>query len=195
MNKKGISVSRFVFLSFVMALGITEAKVESEIGFRLGVVDFQQALNGVDEGKSAKEALKVEFEKKQKDLSSREVKLEKAQKELEELNKQAQSGLLKPEAMEKGRKLESSFRKDLEEYTLLRKQTQEEMGGKEAKATQDIIRRLKDVMKDLGREGGFAMVLEANESGLVYAAQHTDLTEKLIQKFNALYKAKKPAKN
>jgi len=163
-------------------------------GLKLAVVDFQKALNSVEEGKSAKAKLKKEFEDKQKDLDARKVKLDKLQTEIEGLQKQMQSGLLKPEQqapiMEKGRKLETDFRKQLEEFTDLGKKHQQEIGEKEMKATQEILGRLKQIVQDIGRQEAFNLVLEQNASGLVYASSYTDVTEKLIQKYNSQYKPK-----
>lgn len=159
--------------------------------FRLGVVDFQKALNSVEEGKSAKEKLKKEFEEKQKEIEGRKTKLDKLQGEIQELQKQAQSGIVKPEVMEKGRKLEGDFQKQFEEYTKVVQQHQRDITDKEQKATSDILAKLRDLVVELGRTGGFTMVLEANESGLLYASAPTDLTEQLIQKYNGAHKAAK----
>lgn len=163
-------------------------------GLKLAIVDFQKALNSVEEGKAAKEKLKKEFEAKQKELDSRKQKLDKLQTEIEGLQKQMQSGLLKPDqtnqVMEKGRKLETDFRKQLEEFTDLGKKHQQEIGEKEMKATQEILGRLKTIVQEIGRTEGFTLVLEQNASGLVYASSYTDVTEKLIQKYNTQYKAK-----
>lgn len=156
--------------------------------FRLGVVDFQKALNSVEEGKTAKERLKKEFEGKQKDLETRKTKIDKLQTELADLQKQYQSGLLKPEVMEKGKKLENDFRKQFEEYTTLFQTNQKEMAEKEQKATSDILNKLRDQVADIGRAGQYTMIVEANESGLLYASAPTDLTEQVIQKYNSSHK-------
>lgn len=171
----------------VPALAFGQAKPAAE--FRLGVVDFQKALNSVDEGKNAKEKLKKEFEEKQKDIEGRKTKLDKLQTEIGELQKQAQSGIVKPEVMEKGRKLEGDFQKQFEEYSKLVQQHQKDISEKEAKATSDILGKLRDLVVEIGRAGGYTMVLEANESGLLYASAPTDLTEQLIQKYNTTHKS------
>lgn len=164
-------------------------------GMKLAVVDFQKALNSVEEGKAAKEKLKKEFEEKQKQLDSRKKNLDKLQSELEGLQKQMQSGLLKPEQTtqiaEKGRKLEMDFRKQLEEFTDMGKKHQQEISEKEMKATQEILSRLKTLVQEIGRTESFTLVLEQNASGLVYASSYTDVTEKLIQKYNQQFKPKK----
>ncbi|MBN8555659.1 MAG: OmpH family outer membrane protein [Deltaproteobacteria bacterium] len=181
---------------------ILAASAVSAADFKLGVVDFQQALNGVEEGKAAKAKLKNEYESKmkvveakQKDFDAKKAKFDKLQAEIAELQKQAQSGLLKADGQEKGRKLEGEFRKQLEEITELdqtiqktRMQYQKEMGEKEAKETDVILTKLKAIVADIGRKDGLSMVLEASASGLVYASDPVMLTEKVIQKYNSTHK-------
>lgn len=172
-----------VFFGFILCLSALSAAE-----FRLGVVDFQRALNSVEEGKSAKAKLQKEFEAKQKDMDARKEKLEKLRAELEDLQNKMRSNLLNEAEQKRGRKVEEDFQKQLREWTELAQKHQKEIAEKETGATQEILRKLRAVMDDLGRSGNFTMVLEKNESGLVYASEVTDLTEKLIQKYNSLYK-------
>ncbi len=180
-------VALSLFVSPLMA-------ADSAAPFKLAIVDFQKALNSVEEGKAAKAKLKKEFDDKQKDLDARKVRLDKLQGEIEGLQKQMQSGLLKQDQqaqiIDKGRKLEGDFRKQLEEFTDLGKKHQQEIGEKEMKATQDILGRLKGLVQDIGRQEAFTLVLEQSASGLVYASTYTDVTEKLIQAYNSKFKVK-----
>ena len=177
-------------LFFVSVLG--QAWAADAPAFKLAVVDFQKAINSIEEGKSVKAKLQKEADERKKDLSGRQAKLEKMQKELEDLQKQAQSGLLKPEqsasTMERGRKLEGDFRKDLEAFTQLQMKSEQEFREKESKALQAMIPKLKELVQEIGRTDGFTLVMESNESGLFYAASYTDITEKLIQRYNSKYK-------
>lgn len=187
--KTMMSICLAIFISMsVSNIEVLAAKADSSSNFSMAVVDFQQALNGVEEGKAAKEKLKKEFEGKQKDIEKRKADLEKRQKTLEEYQGKAASGLLKPEKMEEGRKLEAEFRKKFEEYTKLVQDSQKNISQKEMDATRGILQKLRDMVVEIGRKEGFSMVLEKNESGLLYAASYTDLTEKLIQNYNKKYK-------
>ena len=51
---------------------------------KIGLVDFQKALNEVEEGKRAKAGLKAQFESKQKALNAKQESLKKLKNELEE---------------------------------------------------------------------------------------------------------------
>jgi outer membrane protein len=170
----------------------SDAQENSGSGMRMAVVDFQQALNGVEEGRAAKEQLKKEFEAKQKDIEKRKTELENLQKRIEGFQQRATSGLLKPEAIEEGRKLELEFRTKLETYTNLVQDSQREISQKEMEVTRGILNRIRDLVVEIGRQEGFSLVFEKNESGLLYASSYTDLTERVIQEFN---KKTKPTKS
>ena len=166
----------------------------ADLNFRLGIVDFQKALNGVEEGRTIKAKLKKEFEAKSVKIKKMEDDLSKLQKDIEGLQQRAQSGLLKPAEMEKGRKLEKEFRDDLDAYAKLKKKYQDELSTKEMEATRGILSKLQALTMNLGRTGGYTMILERNESGLVYATNPTDLTEQLIQSFNKKNTSRKKKK-
>ena len=175
---------------FLTSQALTAQNPDQE-GVRLAVVDFQQALNGVEEGRAAKDRLKKEYDARQKEIEKSKASVEALQDKLEGFQQKAASGLLKPESMEEGRKLEMEFRTKLEAYTNLIQNTQKEFTQKEMDATRGIINRLRDLVIDIGRKDGFNLVLEKNESGLLYASSYTYLTERLIQEFNKKNKAKK----
>jgi len=178
----------WILLSLCLSLGTFQLKAAD---MKLGIVDFQQALNSVEEGKTAKDKLKKEFEGKQKEIEKQKAELEKLQIDIEGMQKKAASGLLKPEAMEGLGTKEKEFRGKYENYLTLVQNHQKDISQKEMEATRGILTRLRDIVVELGRQDGYSMVLEKNESGLLYASNYTDLTEKLIQEYNKKYKAKK----
>lgn len=172
------------YLWVVVAAFLMSETVEGQANLKIGIVDLQRALNSVEEGKGARDNFKKELESTQKQIDSRKVALEKLRKELEDLQTKAQSGLLKPEAMEQGRKKQADFQKQFEEYTQWVEKTQGDLARKEQEATQGILAKLKPVVDDIARKEGFNMIFERNQSGLLYAAAYTDVTEKLIQEYN-----------
>jgi outer membrane protein len=177
-------------LGLVFTAGYVFAAAET---FKLGVVDFQRALNGVDEGKTAKAKLQTEFESKKAELEKRKGKLDKLQADIADLQKKIPAGnpqMASPELLEKGKKLETDFRTQFEEYTKLMEKNQKEISEKESSATSEILQKLKVITEELGRQGSFSMILERGAGVLLYASESTDLTEKVIQTFNTKFKGK-----
>jgi Skp family chaperone for outer membrane proteins len=58
-----------------------------------------------------------------------------------------------------------------------------ELQTKEAKVTGDIINRLQKIAADIGQKESYDMILERSQ--VLYAPTKTDLTERVIQSFNA----------
>ncbi len=181
------------YLTLVLTLGFTTATLAATAEFKLGVVDFHRALNGVDEGKTAKAKLTKEFEAKKTDLEKRKQKLDKLQTEIADLQKKIPAGnpqMASPELLEKGRKLETDFRTQLEEYSKLMEKNQKEIMEKESGATNEILQKLRVITEELGQKGGYSMILERGAGVLLYASESTDLTEKVIQTYNTRHKGK-----
>lgn len=168
-------------------LGTTVLAQEEESdadSFQLGVVDFQKALNSVEEGKKAKAELEERVEDRRKEMAEKEEELRKLQQELTQLQTQAASGVLSEEKMQRGQRLEKEFQEKLQEFQGLQEQSKRDLSLQEMEATQGIIERMRDIVVEISKEDGFEMVVEENESGLLFARNHTDITDRLIEKYN-----------
>jgi outer membrane protein len=156
--------------------------------FNLAVVDFQRALNSVEEGKAAMKEIEDEGKKRQDGLTKKQKELEELQGKLEEFQRNASTGMMAPEAMAQGRKLQEDFRLKFEAYQKELQDADQAIQTKEMDARRVILGKLRELVNQLGRTEAFSLVLEANESGLLYAASYTDLTEKVIQEYNKKHK-------
>ncbi len=180
-----------LFIIAALTLSFSAAsKLFAASEYRLGIVDIQRAIDSVEEGKSKKESLEKEFKPKGEAIKAREEKMTKMKAEADDLKIKERSGLLKPAEISRLRKLEEDWGKEYEEYLKARKETEEAAFAKQRQATDEIVRKLRAIIQDLGREGSYTNIFEKNNSGLLYAAEQTDLTEKAIQKYNAQYKGK-----
>lgn len=178
---------RLFSLAVMLGLFLVSSQLLAAKDFKVAIVDFQKALNSVEEGKAFVAELKKDAEGKHKDLEKREKEIQALQKELEELQAKAASGLLKPEALDGARKKQMEYQTKLEAFMKLRQEGGQQIAEKEQGRRIEMIGRMRTLVNDMGRQEGFDMVLEVNESGVVYVATHTDLTEKLIQQYNKKY--------
>lgn len=170
MKRKIITV-----LVAVMALGLVANVARAEANFKIGCVDFQKALNDVNEGKKAKAQLKTEFDAKQKQLADMENQLKTMKTDLDK-----QRLVLSADAL---REKEESFRKKYMEFTEKMNGYKMELQTKESKVTGDIIVRLQKIAADIGQKESYDMILERSQ--VLYAPTKTDLTERVIKSFNA----------
>ncbi len=164
-----------ITVAAVMALGLASSVVRADSSFKIGCVDFQKALNDVNEGKKAKAQLKAEFDAKQKQLGDLENQLKSMKDELDK-----QRLVLSADAL---REKEEGFRKKYMDLNEKMNAYKMELQTKEAKVTGDIINRLQKIAADIGQKESYDMILERSQ--VLYAPTKTDLTERVIQSFNA----------
>jgi outer membrane protein len=165
--------------AFLLALSTPALAEEVKIGF----VDLQRALNEVDEGATAKKALKKEFDEKQKTLDAKQNELKALKDELD-----SRGTMMKPEV--KQEKL-NDLQKRLLETQQLYFQLQQELSKREGDATAEIFKKMGVLLQTMGEEQGFSMIVE--KSAVVYAKPSLDVTNELIRRYNDAYgkKAKK----
>lgn len=165
----------FASLAFLLGFGVTP-KAFAAPPTKIGYVDLEKALNDVEDGKKAKEKLKSAFQEKQKKLDK---EAEDFKKKKEEFDKRAP--LLKPEARDKEeRELERKF----VELQSLAQQLQVEVAQEESKMTKPIFDRFAKIIQSMGDAGGYAVILEKNQSALLYAPSSLDLTSELVRNYN-----------
>ena len=142
----------------------------------IAYVDLQKALNTSVAGKNARS----DFSEKVK--ATRDV-IEKRQEELQKMkeNIEKQAILLSEEARKEKQR---EYEKEVRDYQRLIKDSQEELKREESEMTKKIIGELRKVVKRLGKEGNYSMILEKSTSGILYATETIDLTDKVIDIYN-----------
>lgn len=159
----------------MFSLMLTKSGIADEL--KIGVVDFQKALNEVEEGKSAKARLKSEFEQKQKTLDALQNSLKKMQEDLEK-----QKLVLSQDAM---KQKEAEYR---EKFIELQKKLAEfrgELQQKEVQYTGNILVTLKQIVQDIGAKDKYTLIFEKGQDVLLYSPTATDLTGQLISIYNS----------
>jgi len=166
-------------LALVAALVLSLAGVSRIAGaedVKIGGVDFQKALNEVEQGKRAKASLKSEFEAKQKKLALQQDELKTMQ-----LEAQKQGSVLSQDAMAAKQKQFSDklteLQKNMESYRT-------ELVTKEAKMTNQILQNLKTITAEVGSKEGYTMIVETSQDAVLYAKTKDDLTQRLITMYN-----------
>lgn len=146
-------------------------------GQKIGVVDMQRALNETEDGRAAKAKLEKYAAKRQKDLNAKQESL----KQLKDTIEKQQSVLERP-VLEK--KVEE-YQKSAMELQSTYMEFQREFQAKEMELTQDIVLRMREIMKRVGHKEGYTLILDRNEAGVVFVPGSYDLTDVLIQQYNA----------
>ncbi len=166
-------------LSVIVAASFLVAKPAYSDDLKIGVVNFQQAINSVEQGKKAKAALKSEFDQKQKKLNIQQDELKKMQEEVEK-----QKSVLSQDALMTKQK---TFNEKLMELQKSMGGYRDELVSKEAKMTGQILQNLKSIVAELGQKEGFTLVVEISQDAVLYAKAKEDLTARVITLYNQKY--------
>jgi outer membrane protein len=171
---------RFVGSSLALAMLFTAAMFTPAVakeGMKIGYVDFQRILDQSKRGQQAKEMLAKEHEFRANRLKRTEESLMTRLGEFE--NKRT---VLSPEAFQRE---QTSLLSEREQFGRQVQEFQERLFQKEQELTQDIFEDMQAMLKDLAEKEGFALILEKQQSGLLYAPAKYDLTHRVLQLLDA----------
>jgi outer membrane protein len=183
-----MSLTRFLKFSvgaaFVIAGLVAKSDAHASSG-KYGVVDMQQVILTVEEGKTARAQLETE-------IKAKEAELNKQKQELDKMNKdwKDQAALLSEDAR---MKKQQEFQ---EKFLALRNaemEFQANIKRKEQKATQQIAAKVAQVVDQIARNKKLVAVFETNSAGLLYLETPVDLTQEVITEYGKKAPADKQA--
>lgn len=183
-----MSLTRFLKFSAGAAIVIAGLVAKSDAyasSGKYGVVDMQQVILTVEEGKTARAQLETE-------IKAKEAELNKQKQELDKMNKdwKDQAALLSEDAR---MKKQQEFQ---EKFLALRNaemEFQANIKRKEQKATQQIAAKVAQVVDQIARNKKLVAVFETNSAGLLYLEAPVDLTQEVITEYGKKAPADKPA--
>ena len=167
---------RRVLLMSMFVLAVVKAGRVEAAEIKLGFVDLQRALNECDAGKGARERFLGEMEAKQARLRKEKEALDSKR---EEFDKKAML-LREKERQSMEQQLEDqglAFKRKYEDY-------QKELKRMDSEYTGTILKDLETIIGTLGSEGGYTVIFEMQNSGIVYGDPGADLTDEIIRRYN-----------
>ena len=166
-----------VLLVFALGLMLGWGTGATDEPTKIGFVDLQQAMLTVKAGKSAKEEIERKVREAENRIAPLVQEFESKQKEFE-----AQRVMLSEEAL-KGKVL------DLQALENRIKGLSAEEQGRLEIDQQRIIgpvqEKMIEVIREVGRENGFSMILTSDAPGVAYRREALDVTDLVIKTFDA----------
>lgn len=162
----------FAALLFVVAPPAVAAE-----GPKVAVVDFQKALDAVQDGEAARKKLDAAMKDKQASIKTMETQL-KAMKD--EYDKQS---LILSEAARKQK--EQEFMNAQMQYQQAAQQSEQEMQQMYVQLMEGLLAKMRAIAGELGKEKGYDLILETSAGGVVYWGNTLDITQDLITRYNA----------
>lgn len=166
----------------IAAVSVLSATVPSahakKQAINVAYVDMARALNEVNDGKSAKQQLKSEFEQRQ-------TKLDRMQKELKAEKKRfdKKKAMMKPDARAaKQQELQRRFMELQQTYMKL----QQELVKQESELTQGIAAKIRKVIAKIGDRDGYDLIVDIGDTVLYYK-RHREITDQVIREYNRRY--------
>ena len=176
-------------IGFVLAImTISFIALGSPNGFcadvaKIGTVDFQKIFENSAAGKAAKNKITKEGQRMNVDL-------EKIKKEIDSLKalieKDSSSGLLSKAALDDKR---WELGRKVDEVKALKKRFDQKLQKVQVQLINNARKEVLKIIADYGKKEGYLLIIE--ELGVVYAPQSLDLTDKIIQLYNADYAKRK----
>ncbi|MBW1988091.1 MAG: OmpH family outer membrane protein [Deltaproteobacteria bacterium] len=177
MHKKWMAVCALVFLVFG-----TSAAYAADVA-KIGLVDLQRILDTSLAGKDA--AVKI-----QQSGQEMEATLKKKGQEINELKQELdrQALVMSREAYtEKARELRIKTN-DLKQ---LQQEYMEEFKRQEARLINEIRTEVFKLVEEIGKRGGYTLILERAEAGVMYIPEGADITDRVITEYNKVFKKRK----
>jgi outer membrane protein len=186
-----------VTLGVVLGLGIL-GRAQAQQRLKVGVVDLQTVLDTSIRGKAAKDRLQELSVKLQEEIKAKREFKEKREQELQKLRTEIRSqGLVLSEQAriakaEAFRKKVRELKRFIDDTNRFIEDATQEFREKEARETQRLIVEIRKVIQEIGKQEGYSLILEGNESASVvlYYGKAIDLTQKVIQRYDQASAAK-----
>ena len=141
---------------------------------KVGVVDMQRAIQSTEAGKKAKKELETEFEKRKKELQKKEGDLKKMGEDLEK-----KKTVLSEEVL--GKK-QAEMQEEMMKYRESLNKNQMEIQKKEQDLTRPILEKMKKVISETAKAGGYSVVVEQS-AGVLFNDPSVDMTDAVIKAF------------
>jgi outer membrane protein len=156
-----------------MAVAMTAQAAD---GAKVGVVDLQRCLNDSKLGKQFKAEFTAEAEQLKADLEKEETELKALREEIEK------QGLVLSETARKER--EATYGKRLEAFKGRFKESQQALQRKDQELTRKVLKGLQGIIGELGDKGGYTLIVEKQEAGVLFMSQASDLTDEVVRRYD-----------
>lgn len=152
----------------LVAAGVMRADAAPPTGQKIAYVDLQRTLNETGPGKKAKKKLEDDKAKKQAELKKKEKELTAFAAELEK-----QRTVLKPDVI---KQREQELQQKYVGLQELYMQLQQDLAKQEAGLVRDIFAKAGPIIEQIAKKEGYTLILEKNESAVLFAADGMDIT-------------------
>ena len=143
---------------------------------RVAIVDIQRILARSVAGAAAREQLEKDKATMQRQLDGQKVELERMRDEIEKKGQ-----LLSADAR---REKQDALERKVRDVRRLVDDLQAQLQKKEDALLQKVLQDVAGLIQRLGKEKGYAVVVERQRAGVLYAAADADLTDDILKAYD-----------
>ncbi len=175
-------MKRLVWIGTLIAILILQWTVAgtADSDVKIAIVDLRKALNESEAGLKAKASLEEMIKQKQKAIDEKGKEIEALKEEIEK-----KSSVLSEEAL---RSKQDELDRKMREYKRFVQDAQEEVKKKENQLTAEILKELREIINEIGKEEGYSVILEKAEGVVLYYNEAVDITQKVIDRYNKKFR-------
>lgn len=148
----------------------------SKDDIKIGIVDLDAAVSSTKEGKAARDELE---RKKREAESSLQPMIEQFQEMAKEF--EAKQFVLSDDARFQKQLDLQELRNEIEGK---QKQLQGQLELSRERLVGPLRTKLVEIVENVGRDGGYSLIMMRGSPGLMYAREALDITDQVIKKFN-----------
>ncbi len=178
---------RFRFVLFaafgLAALTATGARLEAQ-ETKVAVIDVRRLVTDSVAGKAALDELKRMQDEKVAEARTR-------QEELDTLRRRISEGRLSL-ADDKLAELSKELEEKATAFRRFQEDAERELSKRQDETYAAIERQMAPIIEAAGAEGGYTLIFNKFQSGLVFAAEQVDITDEIIRRFDAAAASAKP---
>lgn len=157
--------------------GTLRAENAPEGNLKIAVVDFQKAINETNDGKKAEAQLNASLTEKKKKFDILRNELEALKQDFEK-----QRLVLSGQALEDKKQ---ALQKKLLEVEQKGATFEQELANAKTESLKKILTGLQSVVQNIGQKGGYNLILERSQGGVLFTSGAKDITGDVIKEYNA----------
>jgi outer membrane protein len=169
---------KVTFVATVICFCLLASSYGADVA-KIGIVDFQRILKTSSAGKKATAEINKQGKKIEADLKKKGEEIEATKNKLE------REALVMSREMREEK--EREIRIKINDFKTLQKRYVAEFKEHEKKLVGRIQGKILTIIDEMGKKEGFLLILEKREAGVMYSPNTIDITDRLIQKYNASF--------
>jgi len=173
MNRRMLLIVTLTLCLFCLNGVVYGAEVQ-----KIGIIDLQQVIEKSNPGKRSSVEIKSQGKKMEQVLKERGAEIEELRNTLDQ-----KSLVMSDEAREAK---EKDFRDKVGDLKSLQRRYQDVLRELNLNLSNQITKDVFEIVENIGKADGYSLIIDRRVGGVVYAPNAIDITDKVIERYNAL---------